>query len=79
MARLVEMLDCRVALLHLHDTVDGVEHHPPLSPDWRQRMVGLVQMAVRACVIETGADAGHGRLRASLAYLTELWAEVEER
>jgi sugar phosphate isomerase/epimerase len=74
--RWVELVGERIALLHLHDQVDGQEHHPPLDPAWRERVALLRQTSAQACVIEAGATPmAHGNIRASRDYVAQLWGE----
>jgi sugar phosphate isomerase/epimerase len=77
--RWVELLGQRMALLHLHDRVEGQEHHPPLDPAWRERLALLRHTAARACIIEPGATPmAQGNIRASRNYIARLWSEAEE-
>jgi len=75
--RWVELVGERIALLHLHEQVDGQEHHPPLDPAWRERVALLKQTAAQACVIEASATPmAHGSIRASRDYIARLWHET---
>ncbi len=72
--RWVELVGDRIAVLHLHDQVEGQEHHPPLDPAWRERVALLKQTTAQACVIEASATPmAHGSIRASREYIAGLW------
>jgi sugar phosphate isomerase/epimerase len=74
--RWIELVGERIALLHLHDQVEGQEHHPPLDPAWRERVALLKQTAALACVIESSATPmAHGNIRASRDYIAQLWED----
>jgi len=71
----VALVGERVALCHLHDQVDGQEHHPPLDPAWAERVALLKGTAAQACVIEASATPmAHGNIRASRDHIERLWA-----
>jgi sugar phosphate isomerase/epimerase len=96
MARLVEALDCHVALdvrrgsgypslerwlallgnritvLHLHDTVEGVEHHPPAAPDWRQIIPLLKRTSAQVYVLEATANRNPGAIKVSREFIWKL-------
>ncbi len=75
--RWVELVGTRMVLCHLHDQVDGEEHHPPLDPAWSDRVPLLKRTAVEACVIEASATPmAHGNIRASRDYFARLWNET---
>ncbi len=75
--RWVELVGERIVLLHLHDYVEGEEHHPPLDPAWRERVTLLKQTAAQACVIEASATPlAHGNIRASRDYIAQLWRDA---
>jgi sugar phosphate isomerase/epimerase len=75
--RWIELVGQRIALLHLHDEVEGLAHHPPLAPAWRERMALLKETATQACVIETSATPlAQGNIRASREYIASLWNET---
>jgi hypothetical protein len=72
--RWIELAGERIALLHLHDEVDGQEHHPPLDPAWAKRIDLLKQTAAQTCVIEASATPmAQGNIRASRQYISRLW------
>ena len=72
--RWVELVGQRVALLHLHDRVDGQEHHPPLETVWIKRIALLKGTAAQACVIEADSTpTASGSIRASHDYIARLW------
>jgi hypothetical protein len=74
--RWVELVGQRVAVCHVHDQVSGQEHHPPLDPNWGERVALLKRTSARACVIEAGATPmAHGNIRASRDFIARLWAE----
>ncbi len=74
LSRWVELMSERIVLLHLHDQVEGQEHHPPLDPAWRERIALLKQTAAQACVIEPSATPlAQGNIRASSDYIAQLW------
>jgi sugar phosphate isomerase/epimerase len=81
--RWVELVGERIAVCHLHDQVDGQEHHPPLDPAWGERVRLLKGTPAQACVIEASATPlAHGNIRASRDYVTGLWEfdrDVDER
>ncbi len=73
----IELVGERVAVCHLHDEVDGQEHHPPLDPAWGPRVSLLKGTAAEACVIEASATPmAHGNIRASRDYLARLWSDA---
>ncbi len=75
--RWVELVGERIAVLHLHDEVDGQEHHPPLGTAWRERVALLKGTAAQACVIEASTTPmAHGNIRASREYIARLWRET---
>ena len=77
--RWVELVGQRIAILHLHDELDGKEHHPPLDPAWRERIALLKGTSAQACVIEANATPmAHGSIRASRDYIARLWNETQE-
>jgi hypothetical protein len=70
----VELVGERIAVCHLHDQVDGREHHPPLDPAWAERIRLLKGTPAQACVIEASATPlAHGNIRASRDYVKDLW------
>jgi sugar phosphate isomerase/epimerase len=72
--RWVELVGERITLLHIHDQLDGNEHHPPLDPAWGERAALLKGTAAQACVIEANATPmAHGNIRASHDYIARLW------
>jgi sugar phosphate isomerase/epimerase len=72
--RWVELVGSRIVLCHLHDQVEGEEHHPPLDPAWSKRVVLLKRTAAEACIIEASATPmAHGNIRASRDYFVRLW------
>lgn len=72
----IELVGERIALCHLHDTVDGEEHHPPLDPAWGDRVPLLKRTVVETCVIEASATPmAHGNIRASRDYVAGLWED----
>lgn len=74
--RWVELVGQRIALLHLHDRVDGQEHHPPLDPNWGGHVALFKGTNAQACVIEASASPmARGNIRASRDYITRLWGE----
>lgn len=70
--RWIELLGERIAVLHLHDTVNGVEHHPPAAPDWKQMMPLLKRTAARVSVIESAATRNPGLIKTSREYIAKL-------
>ena len=70
--RWVELLGDRIAVLHLHDTVNGVEHHPPAAPDWKQIVPQLKRTSARVAVIESSANRNPGLIKASREYMSKL-------
>ncbi len=75
--RWVELVGRHVALCHLHDRVEGQEHHPPLDAAWGDRVRLLKDTAAQACVIEASATPmAHGNIRASRDYIARLWREA---
>jgi len=70
--RWIELLGGRIAVLHLHDTVGGMEHHPPAAPDWKHIMPLLKQSSAEVCVIESSANRNPGPIKASREYISKL-------
>jgi sugar phosphate isomerase/epimerase len=70
--RWLELLGDRIAVLHLHDSVDGIEHHPPAAPDWKQSISQLKRTSARACVIESSANRNPGAIKVSREYIWKL-------
>jgi sugar phosphate isomerase/epimerase len=74
LARWVELLAERIALLYVHDRVEGEEQHPPLEPAWGERVELLRQTAAQACVIKAHATPlAQGNIRASREYINRVW------
>lgn len=75
--RWVELVGDRIAVLHLHDQLEGQEHHPPLDPAWRRHVALLKQTSAQACVIEASATPlAQGNIRASREFIEQLWGEA---
>ena len=73
----VDLVGQRVALLHLHDRVEGQEHHPPLEPAWVKWVALLRGTAAQASVIEANSTpTAPGSIRASHDYISRLWGGV---
>jgi sugar phosphate isomerase/epimerase len=70
--RWLELLRDRIAVLHLHDSVDGIEHHPPAAPDWKQIIPQFKRTSARACVIESSANRNPGAIKVSREYIWKL-------
>jgi sugar phosphate isomerase/epimerase len=70
--RWVELLGDRIAVLHLHDTLNGVEHHPPAAPDWKQIVPQLKRTSAQVGVIESSANRNPGLIKASREYMSKL-------
>ena len=70
--RWLELLGDRMAVLHLHDAVDGVEHHPPSALDWRQMIPQLKRTSAQVCVLEATANRNPGAIKASREYISKL-------
>jgi sugar phosphate isomerase/epimerase len=75
--RWVELVGDRIAVLHLHDQLEGQEHHPPLDPAWRRHIALLKHTSVQACVIEASATPlAQGNIRASREFIGQLWSDA---
>jgi len=72
LARWIELLGSRISVLHLHDTVNGVEHHPPAAPDWREIVPQLKQTSAQVCVLEATANRSPGAIKVSREYIGKL-------
>jgi sugar phosphate isomerase/epimerase len=72
LARWIELLSNRISVLHLHDTVGGVEHHPPFAPDWRDIIPQLKQTSAEVCVLEATGNRSPGAIKVSRELITRL-------
>jgi len=73
--RWIELLGSRMAVLHLHDSMGGVEHHPPAAPEWRQIVPQLKDTSANVCVIESTANRNPGAIKASREYIARLLSQ----
>lgn len=72
LARWIELLGDRISVLHLHDTVGGVEHHPPASSDWRDIIPQLKRTSAEVCVLEATGNRSPGAIKVSRELITRL-------
>jgi len=72
LGRWIELLGDRIAVLHLHDFLDGSEHHPPSAPDWKQMAPQLKRTSAQVCVIESSSNRNPGAIKASREYIFKL-------
>jgi sugar phosphate isomerase/epimerase len=72
LSRWIELLGNRIVVLHLHDTIGGVEHHPPAAPDWREIIPQLEQTPAQVYVLEATANRSPGAIKASREYIFKL-------
>ncbi len=70
--RWLELLGNRMQVLHLHDVVGGVEHHPPAAPDWRQIIPQLKRTSAQVCVLEAAANRNPGAIKVSREFIWKL-------
>jgi sugar phosphate isomerase/epimerase len=70
--RWIELLGDRMAVLYLHDSVGGVEHHPPAAPDWRQIIPQLKRTSAEVCVLEATANRNPGAIKVSREFISKL-------
>jgi len=70
--RWIELLGSRMAVLHLHDTVGGVEHHPPAAPDWKHIVPQLKRTSAQVCVLEANSNRNPGAIKVSREFISKL-------
>ena len=70
--RWLELLGNRMSVLHLHDALGGVEHHPPAAPEWRQIIPRLKRTSAQVCVLEATANRNPGAIKVSREYICKL-------
>ena len=68
----LELLGDRMSVLHLHDVIGGVEHHPPAAPDWRQIIPQLKRTSAQVCVLEATANRNPGAIKVSREWIWKL-------
>lgn len=73
--RWVELLGDRIVVLHLHDSVGGVEHHPPVAPEWKHIIPQIKDTSAYVCVIESTANRNPGAIKASREYISRLLSQ----
>jgi sugar phosphate isomerase/epimerase len=72
LGRWLELLGDRIVVLHLHDSINGAEHHPPAAPEWKQIVPQLRSTPTHVCVIESSANRSPGAIKASREYIWHL-------
>jgi sugar phosphate isomerase/epimerase len=70
--RWLELLGNRMQVLHLHDAIGGVEHHPPAAPDWRQIIPQLKRTSAQVYVLEATANRNPGGIKVSREFIWKL-------
>jgi sugar phosphate isomerase/epimerase len=70
--RWLELVGDRIAVCHLHDSIGGVEHHPPAAQDWRQNIPQLKRTSAQVYVLEATADRSPGAIKVSREYISKL-------
>lgn len=70
--RWLELLGNRMQVLHLHDVIGGVEHHPPAAPDWRQIIPQLKRTSAQVYVLEATANRNPGAIKVSREFIWKL-------
>ncbi len=75
----VEKAGRRIVLLHLHETVDGRDHLPPLSEKWAEWLPLLQGTAAQACVIQAVEAEGLRRARDYILSLVDSGRQASEQ
>lgn len=79
LSRWIELLGSRIAVMHLHDTLGGVEHHPPAAPDWREIIPQLLRTSAQTYVLEATANRSPGAIKVSREYISKLLGVTGDR
>ena len=72
LSRWIELVGNRIVVLHLHDTLGGIEHHPPAALDWREIIPQLKQTSAPVYVLEAAANRNPGAIKASREFISRL-------
>jgi sugar phosphate isomerase/epimerase len=75
LSRWIELLGNRIVVMHLHDIIGGVEHHPPAASDWREIIPQLEQTPAQVYVLEATANRSPGAIKASREYISKLLSQ----
>jgi sugar phosphate isomerase/epimerase len=70
--RWLELVGDRIVLYHLHDSIGGIEHHPPAAQDWRQIIPQLKRTSAPVYVLEASANRSLGAIKVSRDYVSRL-------
>jgi hypothetical protein len=62
----------RIVVYHLHDSIGGIEHHPPAAQDWRQIIPQLKRTSAPVYVLEASANRSLGAIKVSRDYVSRL-------
>jgi sugar phosphate isomerase/epimerase len=77
--RWLELVGDRIVVYHLHDTVEGTEHHPPVASDWRHIIPQLQRTSAQVYVMEATAERSPGAIKVSREYISKLLQMDDEQ